>query len=73
MLIKNFTTFPDDLYYNLHESNINSYIKFIDLICDIYLITMSDKIFSNSIGRFIHLVRKCNINKYEVQKQFQIN
>jgi len=69
--IKNFTTFPkDDKFRNLHRSNVASHIKFIDLLCDIYIIGMSDKLLSNSSGGFIRLVREINENKEQLIKQF---
>ena len=63
--IYNFTTFPDTKVgnRNLHNSNINPDIKIKDLICDIYIITMSDKLLSNSKGGFICLLKDCHNNK----------
>jgi hypothetical protein len=40
------------------------------MLCDIYLLAMSDKILSNSLGGYIILVKKCNENKNEIIKQF---
>jgi len=69
--VKNFTTFPDDtVYNNLHESNIDSNVKFIDLLCDIYIISMSEKLLSNSNGGFIQLVRNIKNHKKNFKKQF---
>ena len=69
--IKNFATFPEnDEYGNLHGSNVDSHTKFIDLLCDIYIIGMSDTLLSNSNGGFINLVRDINANKQKLIKQF---
>ena len=68
----NFTTFPIKDYHNLHQSDVDSHTKIIDLICDIYMISMSDKLLSNSIGGFIHLVRKCFNNKDKIGKQYNL-
>ena len=64
IFVQNFVTFPkEDSYQSLHVSSIDPNTRFIDLLCDIYIIGMSDKIMSNSIGRFIDLVREINNNK----------
>jgi hypothetical protein len=68
--VKNFTTFPKNKSDNLHRSNINSHTKIIDLFCDIYIITMSDKLLSNSIGNFIKLVKDCREDKINFCKKF---
>jgi len=76
----NFTTFPDtyeNVSYgisqcNLHYSKINSKTKIMDLITDIVLLSMSEQIFSNSIGGFISLVRKCHQSSSEIKNQFQL-
>jgi hypothetical protein len=66
----NFTTFREDKG-NLHTSNINPHTKILDLMADIYIIAMSDKLISNSIGGFIKLVQKCHQNKKEIIKKFE--
>jgi hypothetical protein len=71
LTIHNFTTFPENDYHNLHKSKINSHIKFIDVICDIYIMALSKKILSNSRGGFIKLVRDCFNNKNNVIEQFK--
>jgi len=68
--IQNFTTFPETSYYNLHRSDINSNTKMTDLLSDIYIIGMSDKLLSNSKGLFITLVRSCNKNKDRLIEQY---
>lgn len=69
--IQNFTTFPKNHYHNLHNSNISSNTKTVDLFCDIYMIAMSEKLISNSTGGFTNLVRCCKNNPHEVFYQFQ--
>jgi len=59
LYIYNFTTYPEKMQNNLHESDVNSDKKIKDLICDIYIITNADNLLSNSKGRFINLVRSC--------------
>ena len=61
--VKNFTTFPHTNYYNLHYSNIDPHTKFIDMICDIFILGFSHTLMSNSSGGFIKLVTSININK----------
>ena len=63
--IFNFTTFNsnkkvNNLHYN---TSINGNTKIIDLMTDIYIISMSNKLLSNSQGGFIELVRNCYNNK----------
>jgi hypothetical protein len=71
LTIQNFNTFPENAEYgNLHGSNVDSHIKFIDMLCDIYIIGMSDKLMSNSKGGFIKLVRDINNNKKKLTTQF---
>lgn len=69
--IQNFTTFPHGNYYNLHNSEVSSNTKMVDLFCDIYMIAMSEQLLSNSMGGFINLVRSCKNNPHEVFYQFQ--
>jgi hypothetical protein len=69
--IKNFTTFPNGNYYNLHYSEISPYTKMVDLFCDIFIISMSNKLLSNSTGGFTGLVKTCKENAYEMFYQFQ--
>ena len=59
--IINFTNFPStNTYRNLHYSDISPNIKFIDLLCDIFIAGLSDKLMSNSKGGFIQLLRYIN-------------
>jgi hypothetical protein len=64
--IFNFTTFPDNYYYNLHDSHIDSNIKFIDLFCDIYIVSLSKALLSNSKGGFVGLLRNCFDDKITI-------
>jgi hypothetical protein len=70
--VYNFTTFPSDNYKALHYSNIDKDIKIKDLISDLYIITMADKLLSNSEGGFNKLVSSCNNNASTIKKKFII-
>ena len=71
--IKNFTTFPSTKEYkNLHYSNIDPHTKFVDMLTDIYICGMSDKLLSSSSGGFIRLILDCNKKKIELATQFDI-
>lgn len=56
--IVNFTEFPSETIPNLHYSNISGDTKIKNLITDIYIISMADKLLSNSVGGFIQLVKE---------------
>jgi hypothetical protein len=73
LLIQNFTTFPKaNRYHNLHNNySIDNHTKIIDLFCDIYIGSMSEKILSNSLGGFKQLLLACNENKQDTFNQFQ--
>jgi hypothetical protein len=58
-----FTTFPHIYNKNLHNSNIPSNIKMIDLLTDIFVATNSKSIISYSKGGFIKFLRNCHKNK----------
>ena len=68
--VYNFTTFPSDNYKALHYSNIDKDIKIKDLISDLYIITMADKLLSNSEGGFNKLVTSCNKNSSSIKNKF---
>ena len=71
--VKNFTTYPnEDKYNNLHYSSVDPHTKFIDMLSDIYICGMAEKLISSSVGGFITLIRRCNQNKSELAKQFEI-
>lgn len=55
--IVNFTEFPVNASYNLHVSTVSSDTKIKNVICDMYVISMADKLASNSQGGFINLIR----------------
>jgi hypothetical protein len=67
----NFTKFPEE-GTPLHFSNVDPNDKITDLLCDIYLISMSETILSYSKGSFIHLVQECNRNRKNIQNQFAV-
>jgi len=62
--IKNFTSFPTHKFKSLHHSNIDPHTKFIDMISDIYIMSLSDKLISPSEGGFIRLIKDVMKNKY---------
>jgi len=71
--VKNFTTYPtEDKYKNLHYSDVDPDTKFIDMLTDIYICGMADKLISSSGGGFIKLIRNCNKKKSDLAKQFEI-
>lgn len=71
--VKNFTTFPvASEYRSLHSSQLDPHIKFIDMLSDVYICGMSDKLISSSCGGFIRLIRSCNENKSALSRQFEI-
>lgn len=55
--VLNFTEFPNSPIRSLHYSTLSSDTKIKNLICDIYIISMADKLLSNSPGGFINLLR----------------
>jgi len=61
--ILNFTEFPINPMWNLHVSEVSSDTKIKNVICDIYIIAMADKLLSNSQGGFINLLRDICANK----------
>jgi len=72
LTIYNFTTFPDIISENLHYSeDISGDIKIKDLMSDLYLMSMSDKLLSNSKGGFINLVKECFNNKDLIKDKFK--
>lgn len=68
--IFNFIEFPITHSRNLHYSTISSDVKIKNLICDIYIIAMADKLLSNSQGGFIHLLREIRNNKEILTDKF---
>jgi hypothetical protein len=58
-----FTNFPSENYTSLHWSNLSGDIKIKDLLSDLFLMCMSEKIISNSKGIYIRLAQSCFDNK----------
>lgn len=58
-----FTNFPSENYTSLHWSNLSGDIKIKDLLSDLFLMAMSEKIISNSKGIYIKLAQSCFDNK----------
>ena len=61
--IYNFTTFPEKKQHNLHYSNLDGKIKLMDTLADLYIMSCSEEILSNSKGCYILLARACHNNK----------
>jgi hypothetical protein len=55
--VKNFTTFSEKEECNLHSSSVDSHTKFIDMICDLLIVSHSHTIMSNSKGFYILLAK----------------
>lgn len=66
----NFTTFHESPNETLHYSNVPGNIKIRDIMCDIFILSQSDKILSTSKGGFTQLIKSCFKKKKEVWKQF---
>ena len=67
--VRNFTAFPSD-GKPLHLSGLSNTDKLMDMICDLYLIAMADKMLTNSKGGFTRLMGACNSTKKAVAVQF---
>ena len=66
--VYNFTTFPDkNDYASLHNSKIDNVTKLKDMISDLLLLAMSDKLISNSQGGYIRLAKFAHANKQIMQ------
>ena len=63
LTVYNFTSFPSVPCGNLHASKLLGDIKIKNLLCDMFIISMADKLLSNSVGGFIKLVRKLHEKK----------
>ena len=70
--VYNFITFPnDDTYHNLHNNqSLDPDTKIKDLMSDIYILTMADRILSISRGGFIQFVRACNQHSELIGSKF---
>jgi hypothetical protein len=62
--VKNFTTFPKEpcRFKNLHGSDVDQHTKFVDMICDMFIVSRSDKFISNSIGGLVKLLQFIHSN-----------
>jgi hypothetical protein len=58
-----FTNFPTEKYTSLHWSNLSGDTKIKDLLSDLILMCMSEKIISNSKGIYIKLAHSCLAHK----------
>jgi hypothetical protein len=68
----NFCNYPKDETINLHfPNNISPHIKILDLYTDIYILSQSSIILSNSVGGFIKLIRDCFSNKDNIYNMFE--
>lgn len=67
--VKNFITFQKG-DRPLHMSSVPNAVKFMDMLCDIYLIGMAESVLSVSRGGFIQLMLQCNQNKNLLARQF---
>jgi len=61
-----FTNFPSENYHNLHRCNLSGDMKIKDLLSDLFLMAMSEKIISNSKGGYIQLAQSCFDNKHQI-------
>jgi len=71
--VHNFTTFsssPDAR--NLHKSSVSGHTKLTDMLADLYLCVMADKLLSNSTGGYINLIRACRTHKATTAQQFEL-
>jgi hypothetical protein len=68
--IVNFTEFPDTTTINLHYSSVSGDSKIKNVICDIYIISMADRLLSNSEGGFIKLAENIRSDKSIIISKF---
>jgi len=54
--VKNFTTFPTEIFINLHNSKIDPNVKFTDMISDMCILSLSHTLISPSGGGFARLI-----------------
>lgn len=66
----NHTTFPDQATMNLHYSKVNGDTKFLDMLTDLYLIVMADRLITNSQGGFIYLCQRLREKREAFHAQF---
>lgn len=72
--VYNFCNFPEsENYLNLHYSTeIQPDVKIKDLLADILIVSLSDKLLSNSKGLFIYFLYNTFVNKNVIKKMFEI-
>jgi len=70
--VVNFTQFGEGGRPLHTDESLDPHRRMMDLICDIYIISMAETVLSNSDGGFIHFVKVCNQNKHKVAEQFRI-
>lgn len=67
---KNFTKFPDlKIDWPYHQSDLDSDVLIKDSISDLLLISLADRIISNSNGKFIRMAKEFNLNKEIINKK----
>lgn len=64
LLVKNFTTFPEEILKNLHNSKIDSSVKFADMISDMFILSLSNQLISPSAGGFARLIKNAKEIQY---------
>ena len=69
--VYNFITFPESDYNNLHNNQtLDPDVKIKDLMSDVHILTLSDKILSVSKGGFIRFVRECQESSNMLKSKF---
>jgi len=65
----NFINFPEgDNYLNIHYAKCKNHVE--DMISDLFIITMSKLLLSNSKGGYINLVRNCWHRSKHIRRKF---
>jgi hypothetical protein len=64
LLVKNFTTFPGEIFINLHNSKIDPSVKFTDMISDMFILSLSNQLISPSAGGFARLIANAKDEDY---------
>jgi hypothetical protein len=62
--VKNFTTFPDEIFINLHNSKIDPGVKFTDMVSDMFILSLSQTLISPSAGGFARLIANAKDEEY---------
>jgi hypothetical protein len=71
VVFQNFITFQTDNNPLHLSSGVSSPVRFMDMLCDLYLVAMAHMVLSNSKGKFIRLIKACNQDKEYVKTQFE--